>query len=343
MAKRSARMSLLRGLLASLVPLACASQAPAPAAAADEVDAAVTASGGRPGKDAAPGDARAAAGGMVGAGGTGGGAASVDGATTADTAPASADATAGAADSAMAASDAGPPAGGSPGCGKPALGGERTVTIDGLQRIFAVFLPKSYDPDRPYPLVFYLHGRGDHPETAPEHSADLIEALSDRAILVYPRALSSGWEEKEDQHTRMLKLIKQQVMDSTCVDAKRFVVAGFSSGGWLTSMVGCTMADEIAGIVIASAGLKRRCAGKQPALVIAALQEPDFGAARAAADYLRTRNGCTATTMPAAVAPCASYQGCAPGFSATFCPWDGTHLWPTTFGGRAVADFLSRL
>src|SRR5881394_3927677 len=139
--------------------------------------------------------------------------------------------------------DAGPPPpGGSAGCGTLAPDGELTVTIDGMQRIFAVFLPKAYVPNRAYPLVFYLHGRGDHPETAPEHSMDLVDALSDRTILVYPRALSSGWEELEAQHTRMLELIKQQVLERYCVDAKKFVVAGFSSGGWFTSMFGCTKA-----------------------------------------------------------------------------------------------------
>jgi polyhydroxybutyrate depolymerase len=233
--------------------------------------------------------------------------------------------------------------GGSAGCGRQGVGGEATVTVGGAQSTYLVLPPRRYDPARPYPLVFYLHGRGDHPETAPEHSADVAAALADRAILVYPRALSSGWEEKEGPHTEMLRLIRQQVSDRFCVDPTRFVVVGFSSGGWFTSMIACSMADELAGVVIASAGLKRRCSGRKPALVIAAIGEPDFGAARGAADYFRSRNGCAATTTASGIGPCTSYEGCPPALPVSFCPWTGTHLWPTAFGGSAVADFLSHL
>jgi len=236
------------------------------------------------------------------------------------------------------------------------------VAVGGAQQPYLVVLPAGYDPDRPYPLVFYLHGRGDHPEEAPAHSADVIAALTGRsdlgvdggapaavppprtpAIVVYPRALSSGWEEKEGPHTEMLRSIRADVSRRFCVDPARWVVVGFSSGGWFTSMIACTLANDLAGVVIASAGLKRRCGGRKPALVIAAIGEPDYGAAHAAAEDFRTRDGCTADTAPAPVAPCLAYQGCAAAAPSLFCPWKGTHEWPTAFGGAAVADFLSRL
>jgi hypothetical protein len=102
------------------------------------------------------------------------------------------------------------------------------------------------------------------------------------------------------------------------------------------------MENELAGLVIAGAGSKRRCPNRKPVMIIAGRQDAAFAEAQSAAEYYRTRNGCMASTTPV-VSPCASYTACAPDAPTTFCPWDGIHMWPLGFGGKAVVDFLGRL
>jgi poly(3-hydroxybutyrate) depolymerase len=244
--------------------------------------------------------------------------------------------------------DAAPPAsaaGPSAGCGKNNPGGMFMIPAGTGQQPYLVVLPKSYDGKKPYPLVFYLHGRGNDLADRPRNLETAL-AAADLAIVIYAKSITSGWEvpnrDRPEEHTTMLRAIKQRALDQYCVDASKVVMTGFSSGGNFIGYLQCTMASEIAAAVIAGGSTHAECTGKLPAMVIVGRGDPSFPAAERSADYLRTRNGCMMARMPGAVAPCENYTGCPAGAATTFCPFAGGHMWPG-FAASAVADLLRHL
>eukprot|EP00962_Isochrysis_galbana_P060310 scaffold34602_cov185-Isochrysis_galbana.AAC.1 len=75
----------------------------------------------------------------------------------------------------------------SAGCGvRPGLAtGQlvyQTVDVDGLEREYLLWLPASYDPDRPYPLLFSLHGATNSPVV--QAMQDQLHCLADAAPYV---------------------------------------------------------------------------------------------------------------------------------------------------------------
>jgi poly(3-hydroxybutyrate) depolymerase len=301
------------------------------------------------GTGGAAGEEPQGTGGSAGATATGGsgaaGAAGADAATPVlDAMPPPADAPRAAQD-VLAAGDASATAGPSAGCGTHNPGGMFMIPAGTGQQPYLVVLPRSYDGTKPYPLVFYLHGRGNDLNDRPRNLETAL-AAADRAIVIYAKSITSGWEvEGRDQpaeHTTMLRAIRQRAFEQYCVDTGKVVMTGFSSGGNFIGYLQCTMAGEIAAAVIAGGSTHATCTGRLPSLVIVGRTDPSFAAAERSADYLRMRNGCAMTRMPGAVAPCESFDGCPAGASTDFCPFAGGHMWPG-FAASAVADLLSRL
>jgi poly(3-hydroxybutyrate) depolymerase len=243
-----------------------------------------------------------------------------------------------------AAPDAAPSAGRSAGCGSNNPGGMFMIPAGAGQQPYLVVLPKSYDGSKAYPLVFYLHGRGNSLTDRPRNLETAL-AAADKAIVLYAKSITSGWEvEGRDQpaeHTKMLRALRQRAFEQYCVDTGKVVMTGFSSGGNFVGYLQCTMATEINAAVIAGGSTHATCTGKLPALVIIGRADPSFMAAERSAEYLRARNGCAMTRKPGAVNPCEDYEGCPAGGATGFCPFDGGHMWPA-FAASAVADLLAR-
>jgi poly(3-hydroxybutyrate) depolymerase len=293
---------------------------------------------------------RDAAGGTAGEGGTGG-AAPAGGTGGGSIEPIAADAAPLAADVAPAPADAsgdGPApatAGRSAGCGTRNGGGMFMIPAGAGQQPYLVVLPSRYDGNKPYPLVFYLHGRGNDLADRPRNLETAL-AAADLAIVIYAKSITGGWEvpgrDRPEEHTTMLRAIKQHAFEQYCVDQGKVVMTGFSSGGNFIGYLQCTMASELAAAVIAGGSTHAECMGKLPSMVIVGRGDGTFAAAERSADYLRTRNGCMMARMPGAVAPCETYTGCPAGASTSFCPFAGGHMWPG-FAASAVADLLRRL
>jgi polyhydroxybutyrate depolymerase len=273
-------------------------------------------------------------GGAPGTGGaSGGGGASTDGAGTSDVV--------------VPAPDGAAPAGKSPGCGTMKPAGTFMISAGAAQTPYRVVLPSTYDAAKPYPVVFYLHGRGNNIEGQGTITRDVAGA--NLAIVVYPKSFGSdGWEvpnrDKPEENTALLRALIQHLGNEYCIDRSKIIMTGFSSGCWLASRLACTMKDQLAGVVAAGCGLDPRgkCEDRKPVTYIIGRGDGQFAGAPAAADFYRTRNGCTMTRAAAAPAPCESYAGCAAGFPTTYCAHAGGHSWPA-FGGQSVVEMLEGL
>ena len=116
---------------------------------------------------------------------------------------------------------------------------------------YSIFVPGDYDPKKPYPLVFYLHGGGkgrNHPSQG--HRNMLSARLKDDKrstdagysrnmpgskgyILVSPVKPISYW--KASVFKRLVTHVKSKVN----IDENRIYVTGFSMGGQGTWFVAC--------------------------------------------------------------------------------------------------------
>lgn len=132
-----------------------------------------------------------------------------------------------------------------------------TLQSEGRDREYTLFVPSSYVPDEPLPLVMNWHGLGSN---GPEQMA-----FSDYGILAEregflvvaatgvpsPGDDSNSWElEPEQDGTRDDLLFANELLDAVieqaCVDQTRVYTTGMSNGGYFSSVLVCEMADRIA-------------------------------------------------------------------------------------------------
>jgi polyhydroxybutyrate depolymerase len=258
----------------------------------------------------------------------------------------------------------------SAGCGKPARpAGERVVTVSGMEAPYIVALPPSYASDQPTPLVFAFHGRNrTHQDCRDMDCRGIRAEIEPRAIVVYMKSLGgTGWEgpPEREHNVRFFEDVLGDIESAYCVDTKRVVATGTSSGASFTNVLACRHGDLLRAVVPVSGGMPEKdgCKGRPISVVVHGVDDshvrPELGVD--ARDAYRARNHCSlGTSRPieaihqSVVAAreshaCVEYTGCDAGLGVGWCEhseggYDGsTHGWPK-FGGTivgAVLDFIS--
>jgi poly(3-hydroxybutyrate) depolymerase len=268
----------------------------------------------------------------------------------------------------------------SKGCGKPpGPVGERQLTVGSQTGLYIVSLPQAYDPAKAYPLGFAFHGRTrSHANCQNNDCGGFQSAMSEEAVLVYMQSLrepgdtGSGWERPEERagNLQFFELALAQVEADYCVDEQRIFLAGSSSGGNFSNLLGCLHGDRFLAIAPVSGALKDPppCRGAPAALVIHGIDDSHITIDRGeqARENYRRRSGCSeATTPPLAemhaqvrrardqkpsveTLACVDYAGCAAASPLRWCEhsyggWDNsTHAWPPV-GGQLIWDFVKAL
>ena len=143
----------------------------------------------------------------------------------------------------------------STGCGKPAtqelstfVHYDETITPSALvtekwqARGYWVRLPPGYDPNRPYPTVFVGPGCGGKGNNA----IPIQNASGSDAIVVgldYSSAATGRdcfmTEAFPDPEVNYVEETAANVAAAFCVDKSRLFIEGFSSGSWISYMMGC--------------------------------------------------------------------------------------------------------
>ena len=263
---------------------------------------------------------------------------------------------AGAAGSSGSAGSAGAAGGGpvqSEGCGKAAPAEltpemyirknvpEVAKTKKGAVRVYEVRVPKDYKPTQPYPILFESHGCDG---SIPFH---IEKASGSNAIVVALRAgdnqdnnymggcFATGPNDAELTELPYFDAVVAQIESALCVDKSKLFMEGYSSGSWLTNLLGCTRAGVLRGQGNATGGLPKVpavCAG--PIAAMLAHDDTDdqnfFIEGEKARDRIKAINGCSDQTMPYqwdtnpnTVSTCVQYVGCKPGFPLVWCPTHG--------------------
>lgn len=150
------------------------------------------------------------------------------------------------------------------------IGQERTITVDGREREYLVYIPASLDRSKPSPLVIYLHGASQTMRAA-ERTTDLnVQAEQQRFVVIYPQGLGSALTSVQatwnfgccnalfDQKVDDLGFVRQIIQKATAdlpIDPDRIYIAGFSAGATMAYRVACEAPQLIAAVGAISGGL----------------------------------------------------------------------------------------
>lgn len=144
-------------------------------------------------------------------------------------------------------------------------------------RTWNLYVPDSYDPAEPLPLLINLHGR-----TATANNQAYTTNMNEIAaregfIVLYPEGLDRQWNytlglpqyaainQNDDQ---FLINLQDDLAQDLSIDPQRIYVAGLSNGGFMTQRLACTGNDRYAAFVSVAAtapeGIQRFCAQADP-------------------------------------------------------------------------------
>lgn len=117
-----------------------------------------------------------------------------------------------------------------------------------------LYVPASYDPSRPAPLLLALHGAGGT-------AAGPIQFLGPAAdtyglLLVAVDSLGSTWDTSGNSDVRVMDRALRYAFDRCAVDAERVFLEGFSDGASYTLGLGLTNGDLFSRLIAFSPGYR---------------------------------------------------------------------------------------
>lgn len=126
----------------------------------------------------------------------------------------------------------------------------KTVKTDAQDFAFCVYVPPSYNPEKHWPIILFLHGSGEcGSDGFRQTDVGLPQAIRKNgirpeAIVVMPQCRDgSSWT---GQMAKMALLCVDKTASEYNVDPDRFYVTGLSLGGAGTWTVGAMFPDKIA-------------------------------------------------------------------------------------------------
>lgn len=131
-----------------------------------------------------------------------------------------------------------------------------TIISSGEKRSYLLYVPKSYDPATPTPLVIAIHGFAEWPahEALISHWNEVAE--ENGFIVVYPSGTSfpKRWRAYGTANTSLDPLIDVRFISDLIdhlqsqfnIDPARIYANGLSNGGGMSYLLACTLSNRIA-------------------------------------------------------------------------------------------------
>jgi predicted peptidase len=126
------------------------------------------------------------------------------------------------------------------------------MDVDGKQRPYVVYVPRTYDPAKTWPLVVFLHGRGERGDDGLQQTAigigQAIRLHPERfpCIVVMAQCPESGhW----DAAVNGITVSMEQTIAEYSIDPARITLTGLSMGGYGTWMYGAARAEQFAALM----------------------------------------------------------------------------------------------
>jgi polyhydroxybutyrate depolymerase len=134
-----------------------------------------------------------------------------------------------------------------------------SLTHDGITRNYILFIPSSYDPATPAPLVFSFHGYSSNASLNANYTG--FTAIADTAgfILVHPDGTLDGtgtshWNVggwtvgSQIDDVGFTEAMIDEISASYNVNANRIYSCGMSNGGYMSFKLACELSDRFAAI-----------------------------------------------------------------------------------------------
>ena len=133
------------------------------------------------------------------------------------------------------------------------------IFYDGNNREYIIYVPQTYTPTSPTPVLFAFHGGSGYANDFMNYEAD-FRLISDTAgfILVYPQALedpndgnSTNWMHKEPTNHNDIFFVEtliDTIASNYNVDIERIYACGYSLGGIFSYELACNLNNRIASV-----------------------------------------------------------------------------------------------
>jgi polyhydroxybutyrate depolymerase len=133
-----------------------------------------------------------------------------------------------------------------------------TLVSSGKQRNYLLYVPESYDPSKPTPLVISLHGLIQRPANQMKltHWNDLADRYG--FIVVYPSGTrfplrwnaggSYGADTDPAQDVAFISDLIDQLESEYNIDSARIYANGLSNGGGMSFVLSCELSERIAAV-----------------------------------------------------------------------------------------------
>lgn len=198
------------------------------------------------------------------------------------------------------------------------------VDVDGVEREYFVYLPRSYDPEQPYPVVYEFHGCSGAEDR--QNNNPPLEAESDGAVIhIRGRAVNDCWDPEIDGvEIDFFDVMVEDVEATWCANPSRRFATGFASGAFLAHRLACVRGNMLHGVASVAGGTPGRdCEGSAGALLVhdANDQTVSIDDSITTRDAHLERNGCDAGAATEAFdpRPCERYTGCDDGRDVVWC------------------------
>ncbi|MEO6865384.1 MAG: PHB depolymerase family esterase [Gemmatimonadaceae bacterium] len=140
----------------------------------------------------------------------------------------------------------------------------KKIDVGGRHREYLLHLPSGYATTRPMPLLFVFHGSSASASVIERETAfdEIADSLG--LIVVYPEGLHRGWNIGECCRYSFMKHVSEiafvtALLDhlevGLSVDPTRVYATGYSDGGTLSFLLGCSLSTRITAVAAVSATL----------------------------------------------------------------------------------------
>ena len=162
-----------------------------------------------------------------------------------------------------------------------------SLVHDGLTRLYRVYVPTTYSPSRPMPLVFSFHGGGGNMDYQANDSyyGQISKSEQSGYIFVFPNGFSklksgkvASWnagnccaaarDQNVDDVGFVRELIKR-LSNRLTINPQRIFASGMSNGGMMTYRLACELSDVFKAIAsVAGTDNTKTCSPEKPISIL---------------------------------------------------------------------------
>jgi polyhydroxybutyrate depolymerase len=253
---------------------------------------------------------------------------------------------------------------------------EHTLTHNGRERTYLLYVPTSVDWNKPLPLVFVFHGGTGNGKSARAMSqfndtaiqngfivvyADGTGRVSDSIGLTWNAGHCCGYARQENvDDVGFVRAMAAELEAQANIDTRRIYATGLSNGAMLSQRLACEAADLFAAVAPVAGTLNfEPCTPAQPISVIEfhgtadqhvlyeggygpqSLVDVNFTSVPETMQFWTTFNGCASTPVTESFSDIKheTWSGCAASTSVElYTILGGGHAWPGGRGGWPGAD-----